>query len=71
MDAPSVCGLDATLSFGEGATLSTKDEVHSLGVLLDPALSMKLLIASVVHSTYFHLRQIAQLGTLKPGPSLC
>ena len=38
-----------------------KDEVCSLGVLLDPALSMASQIASVVQYTYFHLKQIAQL----------
>lgn len=44
-----------------GAALSTKDEVHSLGILLDPELSMESQIASVLHLAYLHLRWIAQL----------
>lgn len=38
-----------------------KDEVPNLGVVLDPALSVNIHIMSQVCSTYFHLRQIAQL----------
>ena len=60
MGAPGVCGLGASLPF-KGVTLSTKDEVHSLGVLLDPALSVASQVASVVHSSYFHLKRVAQL----------
>ena len=35
--APGVCGLIGSLSFG-GVTLSSKDEVHRLSILLDPVL---------------------------------
>ena len=55
-----VCGLGASLSFGE-ATLSIKDEVCTLGIPLDPVLSMKSQVLSVVCSTFFHLRWIVQL----------
>ena len=44
-----------------GDILSTKDEVPSLGIPLDPVLAMESQRASVAHSAYFHLRQIAQL----------
>ena len=44
-----------------GLTLTAKSEVRSLGVHLDPALTMDTQVASVVHSVYFHLRRIAQL----------
>ena len=47
-------------SLMEGA-LSGKDEMHSLGILMDPALSTECQIAFVVRSVYFHLRQIAHL----------
>ena len=46
---------------GGGVTLSTNNEVHSLGVLLDPALSIASQVASVVRSTYFHLKWVIQL----------
>ena len=52
--APSIGGLGNSLSFG-GVTLTTMSEVHSLGVHLDPALTMETQVASVVHSAYFHL----------------
>ena len=58
--APSVCDLGASLFFG-GGTFSMKDEVRSLGVLLDASLSMAFQIASMVQFAYFHLKRIAQL----------
>ena len=42
-------------------TLTTKSEFHSLGVHLEPALTMDTQVSAVVHSTHFHLWQIAQL----------
>ena len=53
-------GLGSSLSFG-GVTLTVKSEVCSLGVHLDPALTMETQVVSVVHSTYFHLWRIVQL----------
>ena len=49
-----------SLSFG-GVTLTTKNEVHSLGVQLDPALTVETQVSSVVRPTYFHLWWIAEL----------
>ena len=60
VDGPSICGLGSSLSFG-GVTLTTKSEVRSFGVHLDPVLTMETQVVSVVLSTYFHLWQIAQL----------
>ena len=51
---PSIGGLENSLSFG-GVTLTPKSEVRSLGVHLDPALTMETQVASVVRSAYFHL----------------
>ena len=51
---PSISGLGNSLSFGR-VTLTVESEVHSLGVHLDPALTMETQVTSVVHSTYFHL----------------
>ena len=45
-----------------GATLTAKDEVHSLGIIPDPVLSVDIHIASVVPSAFFHFRWIAQLS---------
>ena len=42
-------------------TFTTKSEVHSLGVHLEPALTMETQVSSVVRSTHFHLQWIAQL----------
>ena len=50
----TISGLGTSLSFG-GATLTMKSEVRSLGVHLDPLLTMETQVASVVHSTHFHL----------------
>ena len=44
-----------------GMTLAAKSEVRSLGIHLDPALTMEIQVASVVRSAYFHLWRIAQL----------
>ena len=60
MGAPGVGGVGSSLSFGR-ITVSTRDEVCNLGVLLDPALSMENQVTSVVQSAYFHLRWIVQL----------
>lgn len=57
---PDACGLVPPFPFVV-ATLSAKNEVHSLGVLVDPALSMDTQIVSVVCSACFHLSQIVQL----------
>ena len=59
VSGPSIGGLGNS-SFG-GVTLTAKSEVHSLGVHLDPGLTMETQVTSVIHSTYFHLWQIAQL----------
>ena len=59
---PTISGLGNSLSFWcGGVTLTTKSEVCSLGIDMDPALTMEMQVASVVHSAYFHLWQIAQL----------
>ena len=44
--APDISGLGNSLFFG-GATLTTKSEVHSLGVHLDPALTMETQVSSI------------------------
>ena len=58
--APVVGGLGDSLSFG-GVALSTKSGVRSLGVHLDPTLTMETQVASVVHTAFFHLWRIARL----------
>ena len=60
MGVPTVGGLGNSLSFW-GVTLPAKDGVRSLGIHLDPVLTMESQVASVVRTTFFHLRQIAQL----------
>ena len=60
MGGPTISCLGNSLSFG-GVILTAKSEVHSLGVHLDPALTMETQVASVVRSAYFHLWRIAQL----------
>ena len=57
---PSKSGLGNSPSFG-GVTLPTNSEVRSLGICLNPDLTMETQVASVVHSAYFHLWRIAQL----------
>ncbi|XP_078248725.1 uncharacterized protein LOC140706526 [Pogona vitticeps] len=57
---PSMGGLVNSLSFG-GVTLTVKSEVRSLGVHLDPTLTMETQVASMVCSAYFYLWRIAQL----------
>lgn len=52
LGASGVCGLGASLPFGE-LILSDKDELCILGIILHP-----VQIAAVVCSTYFHLRQM-------------
>ena len=42
-------------------TLAAKSGVCSLGIHLDPALTMVTQVASVVHTAFFHLWWIAQL----------
>ena len=60
LGAPTVGGSGDSLSFG-GVTLAAKSGVHSLGIHLDPALTMETQVASVVRSAFFHLWRIAQL----------
>ena len=60
MGAPTAGGLGNSLSFG-GVTLPAKDGIRSLGIHLDPALTMESQVTSVVHTAFFHLRRIAQL----------
>ena len=43
--------------FWGGVTLTAKNEVRSLGIHLDPALTMETQVASVVRSAHFHLWQ--------------
>ena len=57
---PTVSGLGNSLSFG---TLTAKNEVRSLGIHLDPELTMETQVVSVGLTTYFHLWWIAQLRT--------
>ena len=45
-----------------GVTLPAKDGVCSLGIHLDPVLTMGSQVASVVRSAFFHLRWIAHVG---------
>ena len=66
MGGPSVSSIGDSLSFG-GTTLAAKSEVHSLGIHLDPALTMETQVASVVCSAYFHLWRIAQLWPYLDG----
>ena len=44
-----------------GVTLAAKSGVHSLGVHLDPTLTMETQVASVVRTAFFHLWRIAWL----------
>lgn len=44
-----------------GGIPPAKGEVCSVGLYMDPALLMEPRVASVVYSTFSHLRQIAQL----------
>ena len=66
VSGPSISGIGNSLSFG-GMTPAAKSEVHSLGVHLDPALTMKTQLASVVRSAYFHLWRIALLRPYLDG----
>ena len=50
----SISGLGDSLSFG-GTTLTTKSGVRSLGIHLDPALTMETQVAFMARSAYFHL----------------
>ena len=56
--APTVGGLGNSLL---GERVAAKDGVWSLGIHLDPALTMETQVASVVHTAFFHLWWIAQL----------
>ena len=38
-----------------------KEQVHSLGVLLEPSLSFEAQVASVARSAFYQLRLVAQL----------
>ena len=58
--APIVGGLGDSLTFGE-VTLAAKSGVRSLGIHLDPALTMETQVASVVRTAFFHLWRIARL----------
>ena len=51
-----------SLSFG-GVSLAVKSGVCSLGIHLDPTLTMETQVASVVHTAFFHLWWIAWLRT--------
>ena len=66
---PDVSGLGNSLSFW-GVALTTKSLFCSLGVHLDPALTMETQVASVVRTAYFHLRRIAQVCSHLDGGSL-
>ena len=56
----TISGLGNSLSF-VCVTLTTKSEVCSLGVHLDPVLTMETQVSSVVRSAHFHFLRIAQL----------
>ncbi|XP_078242497.1 uncharacterized protein LOC140704941 [Pogona vitticeps] len=58
--APVVGDLVGSLSFG-GATLAPESGVRSLGIHLDPTLTMETQVASVVRSAFFHLWRIVRL----------
>ena len=58
--APTIGGLGDSLSFG-GVTLAAKSGVCSLGIHLDPVLTIETQVASVVRTAFFHLWWIAQL----------
>ena len=45
----------------KGMTLATKNGFHSLGIYLDPMLTMETQVASVVRTAFFHLWQITRL----------
>ncbi|KAF7238201.1 putative RNA-directed DNA polymerase from transposon BS [Varanus komodoensis] len=51
-------GFDLVLN---GATLPLRDKVHSLGVLLDPELSLEAQVTAVARSAFLQLRLINQL----------
>ena len=53
-----------------GERLTAKSEVRSLGVHLDPELTMETQMASVVRSANNHLWQIAQLHLYLDGGAL-
>ena len=66
MGGPSIGGLGNSLSFG-GVTLTAQSGVRSLGIHLDPALTMETQVASVSRSAYFHLWWITQLRPYLDG----
>ena len=45
----------------DGVALPIKDRFHSVGVLLDPELSLDAQVNSVAKSTFYQLRLIYQL----------
>ncbi|XP_061470050.1 uncharacterized protein LOC133379228 [Rhineura floridana] len=45
----------------DGVTLPLKEQVRSLGVLLDPLLSLEAQVASVAQNAFYQLRLVAQL----------
>ena len=57
---PVVGGLGDSLTFGGGA-LAAKSGVRSLGIYLDPMLTMETQVVLVVHTAFFHLWRIARL----------
>ena len=61
LGAPTVGGLGESLLFEGWVTLAAKSGVHSLGIHLDPALTMETQVASVVRTAFFHLWRIAWL----------
>ena len=52
--------IDGSLTFG-GVTLAAKNGVRSLGVHLDPTLTMETQVVSVVRTAFFHLWRSARL----------
>ena len=44
-----------------GVTLPLRDRVRSLGVLLDPSLTLEAQVDSVARGTFLHLRKLYQL----------
>ena len=45
----------------DGVALPLKEQVRSLGVLLEPSLSLEAKVASVARSAFYQLRLVAQL----------
>lgn len=53
--------MDRRLSDLDGVTLHLKERAHSLGILLDPLMSLEAQAASVMQSALLQLQLVTQL----------